>query len=89
MSFEWYKSIDKIKNKLDERGYTSYKQEITERELAGSMFGEILLGVCSKLMEIKIRDQQAYNEIREDAEELIEYCISNGLHPRPTNLSEN
>ena len=89
MSFEWYKSIEKIKDKLSERGYASYKQEIAERELAGSMFSEILLGVCSKLMEIKIQNQQAYNQIREEADELIAYSISIGLYPRPTNLSEN
>ncbi len=89
MSFEWNKSIEKIKNDLENIGYTEYRKQINERQLSGSMFGEIILGVCSKLLEIKISDPVAYNHIRMDAEKLIEYSIANGLYPRANNLSEN
>lgn len=81
MSFEWYNRIEKIKNILEEIGYVSFKNEIMDRQVAGSTFSEILLGVCSKLIDIKLRDQMAYDMIRADAEELIAFCISVGLTP--------
>lgn len=89
MSFNWYDVIEKIISDLEKSGYTNYTTEIIDRVRSGAMFGEIISGVCSKLLDIKISDSDAYNLIKEDSERLIEFCKSNGIIPYPSNLSKN
>jgi hypothetical protein len=89
MAFEWYEAIKKIKQRLADCGYSTYYQEVNEAQLGGSTSSEILLRVCSKLLDIKIKDQEVYDQIRSDSEKLIRYCNSIGLFPQPGNLFEN
>jgi len=46
------------------------------------MASEILLAVCSKLLEIKKSDKNAFKIIQKETTSLIEYCNSIGLYPK-------
>jgi len=82
MSFPWYESIKNIRVKLENSGYKFYSEEILNRELGGAMASEILLAVCSKLLEIKKSDKNAFKIIQKETTSLIEYCNSIGLYPK-------
>lgn len=83
MAFEWHKLIGNIRFQLEESGYQLYSKQILGRQLEGMMYSEILLAVCSKLLEIKIKDEIAYKIIEINADSLIKYCYDNGLFAFP------
>lgn len=64
--------------KLNEKGLAD---EIIEAQLVLGTPGEMLITVCSKLLEIKRRNLDIYKKIEIEAEELIEYSRSVGLWP--------
>jgi len=73
--------IENIKLILKKNHHESIAQELLELQLAGGTGGEVLISVCSKLIEIRKTLPNVYRIISKDAEELINYAKSIDLYP--------
>jgi DNA repair protein RadC len=73
--------IELIKSKLTKVGESKLVEEILDLQLSGGTGGEVLISVCSKLLEIK-RTNKHYQLIKKETEELIQYANSIGLIPK-------
>jgi hypothetical protein len=80
MSF--LRKIEGIKDKLSLAGYPNFVTEILDLQLSGGTGGEVLISVCSKLIEIKHTNRDAYLIIEDESDDLINYCKSLGMYPK-------
>lgn len=74
-------AIEKIKLVLFEYGREDLSIKVLDAQLIGGTGGEVLISVCSQLLEIKKREPDVYSLIESNAEELIKYANSLGLYP--------
>jgi hypothetical protein len=74
-------NIQKIKDTLTHANYMVLTNEILELQLSGGTGGEVLISVCSKLIEIKYTNSKAYCLIEIESSELINYAQSLRLYP--------
>lgn len=77
-------SIESIKKILDNAGKSHFSAQILDLQLSGGTGGEVLISVCSKLLDIKELDNATYQLIKEESEKLIKYAKSIGLYPHST-----
>lgn len=78
----FFEAIEEIKKKLIGNNYPGLADEILELQISGGTGGEVLISVCSKLLEIKRRNKAAFKEIEDDTKALIEYAHSLNLFPK-------
>jgi hypothetical protein len=73
--------IERVKSKLKEIQQEEVAQEILDLQLAGGTGGEVLISVCSKLLDLKRNRFEVYQFIEKEAKDLIEYARSIDLYP--------
>lgn len=74
--------IEEIKVVLFNHGYENISAEILDAQLVGGTGGEVLISVCSKLIQIKKNEPEIFKIIEFPANGLIEYAHSLGLYPK-------
>ena len=74
--------ISEIKGKLTSAEYPNLVHEIPELQISGGTGGEVLISVCSKLIEIKYTTPAAFMIIEYESNNLIDYCKSLGSYPK-------
>ena len=74
-------AIEKIKSKLKQNQNETLAQDILNLQLSAGTGGEVLMSICSKLLELKRADSRAYELIKAEADELIDYSKSLNLFP--------
>ena len=84
---DYIEQIKTIRSLLSSRGYQFLTDDIISVQLSSGTGGEMLISVCSRLLGIKNKYPEAYAFIKADADKLISYCNSIGLHPIPSNPS--
>jgi hypothetical protein len=77
----FFETIESIKHKLKENNDESLAEEILYSQLEGGTGGEVLISVCSKLLEIKRKHRKSFSIVEEEARSLILYANSIGLYP--------
>jgi hypothetical protein len=73
--------IEEIKKVFINNGFIDLSNDILGRQISGGTGGEVLIGVCSKLLEIKRVNLPAFKLIEPIAKQLISYCHSLGIYP--------
>ena len=77
-----FKQIGHIRALPNKAGYIQLAENILEQQIAGGGSGtEVLMRICGRLLCIKERYADAYFVIETEADGLIKYCRSIGLHP--------
>ena len=76
----YLEKINEIKGKLTSAGHPNLVHEILDRQASGGIGGEVLISVCSKLIEIKYTSPGAYAIIEDESNNLINYCKSLSLY---------
>lgn len=67
---DFFNKTELIKKTLNQNNYKNISESILDAQLSGGTRGEVLLIVCSKLLDIKKANSKAYLLIKENAEEL-------------------
>ena len=75
--------LDEIEKLLADNGLDEEKQQL-EFEIGASFTGsELCLRSASKLLTLKNKSKHVNNAVGHLIKELVSYCRSNGLYPKP------
>lgn len=78
---DFFNHIKSIEVSLRAAGYIVSADDLRDRQLAFGTGGEVLSSCCSRLLGLKKWLPEAYETIREPAEELLAYAKSIGYGP--------
>lgn len=79
---DYLELIQSIKEKLTSSGHQSVVDELVELQMSAGVPGEMLMMICSKLIEIRYTNKSAFTSVEDDADDLVKYAKSIGLEPR-------
>lgn len=68
--------IEDIKKKLNEAGYDNLSNDILNAQISGGTPGEVLILVCSEILEIKKKNYKAYLTAQIEMDKLVDYAKS-------------
>ena len=69
----WIKTVNQIKNKLEDKGLTSSCNRILDAQMILGTPGEMYLEIINVLLDWKNNNTEEYQLIRKETEELLNY----------------